>query len=82
VAEATLAFDRDHKGSLYARAQIPDYWLVKLIDAALEVYRDPVVYTDAPYGWRYSSPAILGPGDHVSPLAAPSVRIAVSDLLP
>ena len=32
VAEATLAFDRDHKSSLYARADIPDYWLINLPD--------------------------------------------------
>ena len=30
VAEATLPLDRNHKSSLYARAQIPDYWLVNL----------------------------------------------------
>ena len=61
---------------------IPDYWVVNLIDSALEVYRDPVIDADTPYGWRYASPAILGPGGHVTPLAAPSARIAVSDLLP
>jgi len=82
VAEATVVFDRDNKGGLYARARIPDYWVVNLIDSALEVYRDPVIDADTPYGWRYASPAILGPGDHVTPLAAPSARIAVSDLLP
>ena len=61
---------------------IPDYWVVNLIDSALEVYRDPVIDADTPHGWRYASPAILGPGGHVTPLAAPSARIAVSDLLP
>ena len=30
VAEATLPLDRHHKRSLYARAQVPDYWLVNL----------------------------------------------------
>jgi Uma2 family endonuclease len=28
VAESSLAFDRRDKGSLYARAGIPDYWIV------------------------------------------------------
>ena len=82
VAEATVVFDSDNKGGLYARARIRDYWVVNLIDSALEVYRDPVIDADTPYGWRYASPAILGPGGHVTPLAAPSARIAVSDLLP
>lgn len=82
VAETTLLLDRDHKGSLYARAQILDYWLVNLIDTTLEVYREPVVDTRTPYGWRFASTAILRLGDQLSPLATASARIAVSDLLP
>jgi Uma2 family endonuclease len=41
VAEATLSIDRDHKSSLYARAQIRDYWLVNVVDQGLEIYRNP-----------------------------------------
>jgi hypothetical protein len=26
VREASLAFDREYKGSLYARAHVPEYW--------------------------------------------------------
>jgi len=37
VADSSLAFDREHKGSLYARAGVPDYWIVNLIDRLLEV---------------------------------------------
>lgn len=82
VAEATLVFDRDHKGSLYARARIPDYWVVNLIDSALEVYRDPALDVDAPYGWQYAIALVLRGGDFVTPLAASSARIPVADLLP
>jgi Uma2 family endonuclease len=82
VAEATLAFDRDHKSSLYARAQIPDYWLVNLPDRVLHVYRDPALDADAPYGWQYATALILGGGDFVTPLASSSARILVADLLP
>ncbi|HEY3189887.1 MAG TPA: Uma2 family endonuclease, partial [Solirubrobacteraceae bacterium] len=32
VAEMSLLFDRRHKGSAYARAGLPDYWIVNLID--------------------------------------------------
>src|SRR5438309_12080244 len=32
VAESRLAFDREEKGSLYARAGVPDYWIVNLLD--------------------------------------------------
>ncbi len=82
VAEASLAFDREHKGSLYARAQVPDYWIVNLVDHVLEVHRDPTPSAAAPYGWRFSTPLRLGAGDSISPLAAPHARIAVADLLP
>ena len=82
VAEATVVLDRDYKTSLYARAQIPDYWLVNLIDGTLEVYRDPERDAERPFGYRYAPRLILRLGDFVTPLAAPSSRIAVADLLP
>src|SRR6266478_1516710 len=41
VAESTLSFDRRDKGSLYARAGLPEYWIVNLVERVLEVYRIP-----------------------------------------
>jgi Uma2 family endonuclease len=41
VAESTLAHDRLAKGRLYARAGLPLYWIVNLVDTQLEVYTDP-----------------------------------------
>src|SRR5262249_51217127 len=32
VAESSLELDRRRKGSLYARAGLPDYWLLNLVD--------------------------------------------------
>jgi phosphopantetheinyl transferase len=34
VALSSLAFDRRHKGSLYARAGVADYWIVNLVVAS------------------------------------------------
>jgi len=82
VAESSLAFDREDKGSLYARGGIGDYWIINLVDRALEVYRDPGPDPAAPYGWRYRAVERLGPTAAVSPLALPAVRVAVSALLP
>lgn len=82
VAESSLTFDRDHKGSLYARAGIQDYWIVNLVDHALEVYRLPEADPAGLYGWRYQSMARLTPAAVVVPLAFASSRIAVADLLP
>ena len=82
VAEASLAYDRGDKGSLYARGGIRDYWIVNLVDRVLEVYRDPDPDPTARYGWRYRAIERLSPRAVVSPLALPSVRLAVRDLLP
>jgi Uma2 family endonuclease len=82
VSDSSLAFDRQHKGSLFARAGIADYWIVNLVDRVLEVCRDPGPDASAAYGWRYRSVVSLRPTDVVVPLAFASSRIAVADLLP
>ena len=82
VALSRLGFDRDRKGSLYARAGLADYWIVNLPDRRLEVYRGPVSDGAAPFGWRYGTALALGPDDRVAPLAAPTATITVADLLP
>jgi Uma2 family endonuclease len=82
VAESSLEFDREGKGSLYARAGIEDYWIVNLVDRVLEVYRDPAPDASAAYGWRYRSVTRLMPPAVVVPLALASRQIAVADLLP
>jgi Uma2 family endonuclease len=82
VAESSLRFDRLRKGSLYARAAIPDYWIVNLVDRVLEVYRDPGPEPSARYGWVYRSVVTLTPPRVVEPVGLSGVRVAVADLLP
>ena len=82
VSESSLAFDRHHKGSVYARAGLVDYWIVNLVDRVLEIYRDPVQDPAAAFGWRYRSVESFGPGAFISPLALSAARIRVVDLLP
>lgn len=82
VAETSLRLDREHKGSLYARAGIEDYWIVNLVDRVLEVHRRPVEDAAAPFGWRYGAREVLEAGASVAPLAAPDARVLVADVLP
>lgn len=82
VAQSRLGFDRDHKGSLYARARLDEFWIVNLPDRRLEVYRDPVPDAAATFGWRYGSVLTLGSEQRVTPLAAPGAPISVAALLP
>jgi hypothetical protein len=41
VADTSLNSDRKDKGRLYARAFIPCYWIINLVDRQVEVYTDP-----------------------------------------
>jgi Uma2 family endonuclease len=82
VSESSVAFDRHHKGSVYARAGLADYWILSLVDRDLEVYRDPVRDSAAAFGWRYGATHTFGPESFISPLALPGARIRVVDLLP
>jgi Uma2 family endonuclease len=48
VAESTLAYDRTVKKRLYARAGIPVYWVVNLIDKQVEIFTRPSGPADKP----------------------------------
>jgi len=76
VAHSTLDYDRHRKGRIYARAGIPEYWIVNLVDRVVEVYREP--QSDG----TYAVVQRLGEADTVSPLAKPTAWIELSALLP
>lgn len=82
IAESSLALEREYKGSLYARAGVPEYWIVNLKGRVLEVYREPGPEAAALYGWAYRSAQSLSAGQLISPLASPTARVNVADLLP
>jgi Uma2 family endonuclease len=82
VAVSSLALDRQHKGSLYARAGLEDYWILNLVDRVLEVYREPVADAASAFGWRYGSRQTLAADASIAPIAAPHAAVRVADLLP
>jgi Uma2 family endonuclease len=82
VAESSLVFDRRHKGSLYARGRVPEYWIVNLVDRVLEVHREPEADPSAVFGWHYRSVGRFSTPAVVELLAIPNVRIPVATLLP
>ena len=81
VAETSLGFDRERKGSLYARAGILDYWVVNLVDGVLEVYREPTPDPGAAFGWRYEAVTRLKPPATAALLGVPACRVPVAALL-
>ena len=81
VADSSLELDRTTKQRIYARAKIPVYWIVNLIDCQVEVYTDPTGPGAQP---EYRNCQVFGQDDHV-PLMLDGQevgRIAVRELLP
>ncbi len=82
VADTTLAGDRDVKSHLYARALVPEYWIVNLNARQIEVRRDPRADESAPLGWTYGALQTLDATDSIAALARPDAPFAVADVLP
>ena len=74
VADTTVDHDRARKIPLYARAGIPDTWLVNLPAEAIEVHRDPAQD-------RYRDVRMVRHGESLAPLAFPNVTLSVEQLL-
>jgi Uma2 family endonuclease len=75
VADSTLKYDCQVKDKHYAKANIPDYWVVDLKNRQVHVFRNPT-----PTG--YASQLILAESQTVSPLAFPDVIIPIGSILP
>ncbi|MDQ2687924.1 MAG: Uma2 family endonuclease [Armatimonadota bacterium] len=75
VSDSSLRLDMNTKSGTYARAGIPEYWVVNINARTLEVFRQP-----GPQG--YAEMMTLQATESVRPLAAPTSEISVADLLP
>lgn len=74
VADSSLVFDRDTKVPRYGREGMPEAWVWDLTSKRVLAYSDP-----GPEG--YSTMRIFGPGEVLSPLIFPDVRIPVDEAL-
>jgi Uma2 family endonuclease len=77
IADTSLKFDTTEKVRLYAKAGIPEYWVLDLNGRQLLVYRDP-----NSAAFDYSTKLTLTDRDTVQPTAQPQATIKISDLLP
>lgn len=80
VADSSLAFDREEKGRVYARAGIWEYWVVNLKEMVIEAYRDPSGQSAEP---AYQSKSIYRAGD-MAPInlrEMGAVQVPVGELL-
>jgi Uma2 family endonuclease len=81
VAESSLDTDRIEKGRIYARAAIPVYWIINLVDRQVEVYSDPDPRSTPP---AYRRRETYLPGQSV-PLVLKGqaiAQVAAQDFLP
>jgi Uma2 family endonuclease len=74
VADTSLVYDRTVKVPLYARAGIPEVWLVDLVGERVEVFREP-----GPEGYRHRGTEERGVS--LAPAAFPDVAVPVELLL-
>lgn len=73
VAETSADFDREVKLPLYARAGIPETWLLDLAADCIEAFKpSPQGYGEIRRLWR---------GQVIAPRAFPEVELAVADIL-
>jgi Uma2 family endonuclease len=80
ISDTTLHRDRGTKRRVYARAGVPTYWIVNLVDDCIEVYTLPSGPTDKPV---FGGQATFIVGDQI-PLCIEGGevgKIAVADIL-
>lgn len=75
VSPSSRVQDRRRKRAMYARAGVPEYWLVDNAARNILVLSDPV-------GGEYRTEMVYGDGDIVRSATIPGVEIAVARIFP
>lgn len=74
VSDSTLLIDREEKLPIYARAGIPEVWIVNLPERVIEVYLDPA-------RGEYAQPRRVDADGKLAPAAFPDAVIDTAALL-
>lgn len=74
ISDTSLPYDRGRKLQKYARARVPEYWVVNLEDDCIEVFR-------APRGRAYREHVVVQKGS-VCPAAFPDVLVPLAKVIP
>jgi Uma2 family endonuclease len=75
VADSSLRKDRLIKRGLYARAGVPEYWIVNLDERVVEVHRDP-------RDGAYATVTTHGEGQVLRPAAFDDIEVPIAEVLP
>ena len=74
VADSSLRYDRAEKVPRYARAGIPEAWLVDVADRAVGVHTEP-----GPGG--YAREQVFRPGEEIESVAVAGLRVTVAEVV-
>lgn len=74
LSDSSLSFDRGRKAQIYARARVPEYWIVNLVDDRLEIHREP-------NDLGYAQVTVPARDERVAFEALPEIDFAVEDFL-
>jgi Uma2 family endonuclease len=74
VALESLRKDRRLKSELYARAGVPEYWIVNLVENVVEIYTDP-------RDGAYENMRTVGSDGKIRLVALPAIEVAVADFV-
>ena len=74
VADSSVEFDRTVKLAAYARAGIPEVWIVARAERRIEAYAEPA-------GNEYATVRCFGLGETVAPQAFPDIALAVERII-
>ncbi|MBD1852967.1 Uma2 family endonuclease [Cyanobacteria bacterium FACHB-502] len=73
VADSTLLSDRQQKAPIYAKAGIPDYWILDVNARQVYVFREPMQE-------GYQQEVIVDANRVLAPLAFPDIEIPLNQL--
>lgn len=74
VADSSWSYDRWVKIAMYARARVPEVWLVNLGENSIETFREPA-------GDHYEEHHVLKKGDSLYPRLHPEFLLTVDEIL-
>jgi Uma2 family endonuclease len=75
VADTSLRADLETKVPLYARAGVPEVWVVAVGERAVHVFREPGIN-------GYHKSVVARGQDELTPLGLPEVRLRVAEIFP
>jgi len=80
VSDSSLEYDRTVKGSLYAEADIQNYWIFNVLDQQLEVYQSP--FKNSRDGFEYGSKQVYRIHQTIDLPAPLTGTIVLAEVLP